>query len=340
MSGEPSVSAALEGLLPICKPPGMTSHDVVAALRRLTGVRHTGHAGTLDPAAAGILLILAGVGPSRLAEFLLAFRKTYLAEIRFGLETDTQDYTGKTVSTAPRQAVAGLSLDGVREAAARFVGPIEQVPPMVSAVRVGGERLHRLAREGRTVAREPRPVTIYDLKVLDLVGTVARIRVSCSAGTYVRTLAADIGRALGVGAHMGFLVREAVGPFGLEAALTLEETAEASRAGTLGGLLVPPAEIVGHLPAARLGDAEAAEIRWGHAVACPPLEDGLDAGTGHEAEAGPGPAVRVLSPAGELLAIGFVDGRTLRPRKVLKPLMGGGRDGARRRRRPRPGHGR
>ncbi len=302
---------AVEGLFPVCKPPGMTSHDVVATVRRLSGIRHTGHAGTLDPAAAGVLLVLVGAGAARLAEYLLDLRKTYVAEIVFGRVTDTQDYTGRTIASAPDEAVAGLSRGGLDKVLERFTGEIEQVPPMVSAVRVGGRRLHELAREGLTVRREPRPVTIYSLRVLDYSAQAIRVRVVCSSGTYVRTLAHDIGQALGVGAYMGFLVREAVGPFRLEAAHTLEELSEASGSGRLAAMGVGPAEAVGHLPAVRLAAPEADRVRRGETV---PWAAPTDV-----------EAARVLSGTGELLAIASLASGRLQPKKVLKPWIGGGR---------------
>lgn len=321
----------IEGLYPVCKPPGMTSHDVVATVRRLSGIRHTGHAGTLDPAAAGVLLVLVGAGPARLAEYLLDLDKTYLAEIRFGRVTDTQDYTGRTVALAPDSAVAGLSRGDLEATLARFVGEIEQVPPMVSAVRVGGRRLHDLAREGLTVRREPRPVTIYELRVLDYAAPVARVRVVCSSGTYVRTLAHDIGQALGVGAIMGFLVREAVGPFRLKVALTLEELAAAAGSGRLVAMAIPPAEAVGHLPAVRLTAPEADRVRRGESVPWVGQPEASGSEATRTAERYPRTirtgmeVVRVLSGTGELVAIASLGAGRLQPKKVLKPQIGGSR---------------
>lgn len=318
--GRGATPGGLEGLYPILKPPGMTSHDVVAAVRRLTGERHVGHAGTLDPAASGVLLVLVGQAATRLSEYLLDLPKTYLAEVRFGVATDTQDYTGREVSRSPETSLDRLDREAVVRALPGFSGRLEQVPPMVSAVKVGGERLYRLAREGRTVEVPPRSITIYSLELLEFAGAAAareageplpaaRLRVTCSRGTYIRTLAHDLGRALGLDAHLGFLVREAVGPFRLEGTLTLEELAGAAAAGTLERAMVPPSEAVGHLPAIHLGPADVDRVRRG----------GILDWAGED----PGGLVRVLAPDGQLTAIALLDGGRLRPRKVLRPWNGG-----------------
>ncbi len=306
----------------------MTSHDVVAWVRRLTGERHAGHAGTLDPAAAGVLLVLVGQAATRLAEYLLDLEKTYVAELIFGRTTETQDWTGRVVAVAPAGKLAALAEEDVLALLPRFVGSIEQVPPMVSAVHAGGERLYRLARDGRTVERQPRRVFVYDLALLEFKpsagglgtggpvdgdGPRARLRVTCSRGTYVRTLAHDLGLALGVGAHLGFLVREAVGSFRLERAWTLEELAAASARGELSSAAVPPAEAVAHLPAVTPEAAAAEHLRRGETV--------------RYADPAAGGTVRVLSPGGELLAIATLAGGSLKPRKVLKPWNGPGRRG-------------
>lgn len=304
----------VEGVYPLCKPPGMTSHDVVAAARGLIGVRHTGHAGTLDPAAAGVLVLLVGPGPARLSEYLLDLPKTYLADFHLGRETDTQDYTGRVTAEAPEEMVARVGPGDIAAALAACVGEIDQIPPMVSAVQVGGERLYELARRGRDVPREPRRVVIHALSLLAYRPPVACVRVVCSSGTYVRTLAHDVGRRLGVGAMMGFLVRETIGPFRLEACCTLEELREAAHAGRLGTLAIPPADAIAHLPAVTLAGVEAERLRRGETVSIP-----ASAGLGEA------PAARVLSEEGELLAVAALSGGRVRPRKVLMPLYGGWR---------------
>lgn len=341
---DPVSSPPADRVYPVLKPPGMTSHDVVAAVRRLCGQRRAGHAGTLDPAAAGVLVVLVGPTATRLAEYLLDLPKTYLAEVRFGLATDTQDFTGRPIACGAPEAARALSRRDVEAALPTFRGEVRQVPPMVSAVRVDGERLYRLAREGHDVRREARPVHVYALELLEFqplgdgspeaaggpaidpgVGPAgppglspeppgawrprARLRVTCSSGTYVRTIAHDLGRALGTEAHLGFLVREAVGPFALEESVSLEELAGARSNGEMAAWGRPPAAAVEHLPAVALGPAEAACLCRGEVVAARAPAAGTE-----------GPTVRVLGVSGELLAVATLErGGRLRPRKVLRP---------------------
>ncbi|MFN3217604.1 MAG: tRNA pseudouridine(55) synthase TruB [Acidimicrobiales bacterium] len=199
-----------DGFAVIDKEPGWTSHDVVAKARGLLGTRKVGHSGTLDPPATGVLVL--GVGrATRLLRFVTELPKTYVATMVLGTETTTLDAEGEVTAT---HDMAGIDLDAVRAAAAGFVGAIEQIPPMVSAVKIDGRRLHELAREGVEVERAPRPVTIHalDVAATDEPATF-ELTVSCSSGTYIRTLAADIGAALGGGAHVGTLRRTAIGSF-------------------------------------------------------------------------------------------------------------------------------
>lgn len=213
--------AHTHGLAVIDKPAGVTSHDVVAMVRRHLGERRVGHAGTLDPDATGVLLV--GVGnATRLLRFLTALGKTYTADIVLGVETSTLDASGQVTA---EHDMTGVTLARARAVVAEhLVGPIMQVPPMVSALKVDGRRLHELAREGIEVERAPRPVTIHRF---DVAATddpmVLRILVTCSSGTYVRTLAADLGTLLGGGAHLRDLRRTACGSFGEEQATTVDE---------------------------------------------------------------------------------------------------------------------
>jgi tRNA pseudouridine55 synthase len=206
----------VHGLAVVDKPSGVTSHDVVGMLRRRFGERRIGHAGTLDPSATGVLVV--GVGNvTRLMRFVGDGRKRYTGEVVLGTETASLDADGAVVAT---HDMAGVTVDDARRAvAAHLVGDIEQVPPMVSAIRVDGRRLHELAREGIEVERVPRPVTIdrFDVVATDEPGVLA-IDVTCSGGTYVRTLAADLGHLLGGGAHLRNLRRTAVGPFTIDEA--------------------------------------------------------------------------------------------------------------------------
>ncbi|HEU5149469.1 MAG TPA: tRNA pseudouridine(55) synthase TruB [Iamia sp.] len=227
-----------DGVAVVDKPAGWTSHDVVAKSRGLLGTRKVGHSGTLDPDATGVLVL--GVGKAtRLLRYLTALGKAYEAEIVLGVETTTLDAAGEVTAT---HDMAGVSLDDARAVvAASLTGPILQVPPMVSALKVDGRRLHELAREGVEVEREARPVTVHRF---DLAATddplVLRAEVECSSGTYVRSLAADLGHALGGGAHLRALRRTAVGGFTLADAVALEALGPDD--------LHPVAAAVGHLP--------------------------------------------------------------------------------------------
>jgi len=206
----------VDGLAVIDKEAGWTSHDVVAKARGILGTRKVGHSGTLDPDATGVLLL--GVGrATRLLRFLTPLPKQYVGELVLGAETTTLDASGEVTAL---HDMAEVTPKQVAEAASRFVGDIMQVPPMVSAIKVGGRRLHELAREGIEVEREARPVTVHELAVapLDAPAGVYRMEVSCSSGTYVRSLAADIASALGGGGHLRALRRVAVGSFAVDEA--------------------------------------------------------------------------------------------------------------------------
>lgn len=211
----------MDGLLVIDKPAGITSHDVVGRVRRILGERRVGHAGTLDPPATGVLVL--GIGTTtRLLRFCEAYDKTYVATVAFGTSTSTQDATGTVLATVDASV---LERAAVIDALGRFVGDIEQVPPMVSAVKIGGERLYRKALRGEEVERPARPVIVHAAS-LDRFesgrNATASITVTCSKGTYIRTLAADLGDALGVGAHLTALRRTRVGPFDVAGAVALE----------------------------------------------------------------------------------------------------------------------
>jgi tRNA pseudouridine55 synthase len=263
------------------KPPGWTSHDVVARCRRIYGQRRVGHSGTLDPGATGVLLV--GLGrATRLLRFLTDLPKRYTAELVLGVGTSTLDDSGDVVARADAGTVTG---DQVRAAAAALTGPILQVPPMVSAVRVGGQRLHALARRGVEVERAARPVTVHAFAVTPTSEPVVwHMAVTCSSGTYVRVLAADVGGAVGVPAHVRHLRRIAVGSLGEDRAWSLEAVEADPSAAVLA-----PAEALADYPAVVV-DGDAAEaVTHGR-----PLP-GADA-------AGDGPW-RVLDPDGSLLAV-------------------------------------
>lgn len=285
-----------DGLAVVDKPAGWTSHDVVAKARGLLGTRRVGHAGTLDPDATGVLLL--GVGRvTRLLRFLTALGKAYEAEVVLGTATTTLDDSGEVVATWD---MAGLTPAQVRSATAAFVGEIDQVPPMVSAVKVGGRRLHELARQGLEVERQARRVTVHTFEVDPTPDPlVYRARVACSSGTYVRCLAADLGEALGGGAHLRRLRRLSVGAFGLDEALPLAELGP--------DRLLSPAEALRGLPVVQLDEGGAAAIGKGQRPAHP------DA-----ARLGSGPAA-ALDDQGRLVAVVEAAGGVLRPVVVMAP---------------------
>lgn len=214
----------INGILVLNKPKGFTSHDCVAKLRKLAQTKKVGHTGTLDPEVTGILPICFG-GATRVAQYLLDYEKEYNAEITLGRSTTTEDQTGEIVSDQPIEEVP--SREKLLQTLESFIGDINQIPPMYSAVKVGGVRLHQLARQGEVVERDARPVHIYDIQLLDYMPVspypTFKINVRCSKGTYIRTLGVDIGQALGFPAHMSSLVRSKSGPFTLDESFTFEE---------------------------------------------------------------------------------------------------------------------
>ena len=243
----------LNGLVVIDKPAGLTSHDVVARCRRIFGQRRVGHAGTLDPDATGVLLV--GLGRvTRLLRFVSALPKTYTTDIVLGTATSTLDASGDVVGTYD---MAHVTPEMVRAAATELTGEIEQVPPMVSAVKVGGRRLHELARQGVEVERAPRPVSVYRFDTASVPGRpgVYRAEIECSSGTYVRVLAHDLGRALGGGAHVADLRRTRIGSFGEGVMRPLERLGPDD--------VLTPAQAVRDLDAVTVEPAIAASVRTG-----------------------------------------------------------------------------
>lgn len=291
----------MHGFLLVLKPPGMTSHDVVQFARRVCGTRAVGHTGTLDPAAAGLLVLTLG-SATRLGEFLLDCDKAYRAEITLGLTTDTGDAEGTVTSTV---STLGVTAEQVVAVLDELTGPITMYPPAHSAVRVGGQRLHRLARAGDPIQPPPRTVTVHALKLLEFLPAeraLVRVDVVCSKGTYVRSLAQMIGQRLGVGGVLSALLRTQVGPHRLQHAATLEEIAANPRQ----YLLTPPQGLP-HLPRVVLDAASATAFAHGNAVAAP------------DRDTSQGPLL-VLQEDGRLLGVGEVSvsaPQRLRPRKVL-----------------------
>ncbi|WP_438448267.1 tRNA pseudouridine(55) synthase TruB [Gorillibacterium sp. sgz5001074] len=240
----------VEGIIPIWKPQGFTSHDVVAKARRILRIKRIGHTGTLDPAVTGVLPLCIGRA-TRLVEYIQEMPKEYQAKLIIGLATDTEDMTGTVVERSESVSLDPAQVLSVLES---FAGEIQQVPPMYSAVKVDGKRLYELARKGEIVERKPRAVTIYAIQAvrmsLETANPEIEFRVSCSKGTYIRTLCVDIGRALGYPAVMGELIRTSTGGFTREQCVTLEELAEAAAAGeeVVARLTVPSDDAIPFIP--------------------------------------------------------------------------------------------
>ncbi len=227
----------MNGIINVYKEAGYTSFDVVAKLRGILREKKIGHTGTLDPQATGVLPVCVGKA-TKVCALLTDKDKTYEATMELGVTTDTQDATG-TVLTECREAAGALTEDAVRRAIMEFVGTYQQIPPMYSALKVGGRKLCDLAREGIEVERKARPVTIYEIRILEMKLPLVRFAVHCSKGTYIRTLCADIGERLGVGGRMNTLVRTQVSRFTLEQAVTLEQIEQYRDADRLSEILQP-----------------------------------------------------------------------------------------------------
>jgi tRNA pseudouridine55 synthase len=292
----------MDGLLIIDKPEGMTSHDVVARVRRILKTKRVGHTGTLDPFATGVLVLLIGKA-TRLAQFLDKDEKEYEAVIQFGFETDTGDKTGKPKFEDARPAY--VDVDELRQVLPEFIGEIEQIPPMYSAKKQAGKKLYELARQGKEVERKPVKVTIRELELLDnqlpTPESVPRIRVVCSAGTYIRTLAEDIGRRVGIGAHLTELRRTQAGKFTLDQSAPLDEL----DASTID--LLPIEKAVSHLPEFVLSADRVEKTRNGMTTRTNGIQFTEDE------------IVRMTDESGKLIAIGVnhADISEIKPKIVL-----------------------
>ncbi len=299
----------MDGILIIDKPAGITSHDVVYKVRRILKTKRVGHTGTLDPFATGVMVILVGQA-TRLAQFLDKDAKEYEAVVCFGFETDTGDRTG-----SPRSLVPGpksLSIDEVRSTLDNFRGWIEQVPPMYSAKKVEGKKLYELARKGEEIERKPVSVNILKLEIADsfMPGNLepgtwnVKLTVACSAGTYIRTLAEDIGRRVGVGAHLAELRRTAAGRFSIADAVSLDELATREDPSQS---LIPMETAVAHLPSILLNEERAAKTKNGLSTRV--FKTGFADGA----------AVQMLGPEGGLVAIGYFNAaeNVVQPKVVL-----------------------
>lgn len=224
----------MKGIINILKPPGMTSHDVINFLRKSLLIKKIGHSGTLDPAAAGVLPVFIGKA-TKAIEFFESDDKEYFSELILGVNTDTADVMGNITKVSE----VDVNLKEVKQTLKSFVGDIEQVPPMFSAVRYKGKRLYELARKGITVKRKPRKITIKSIKLLDFHGTKLIFRVHCSKGTYIRTLCEDIGEKLGCGGYLSCLVRTRSGVFTIDRSISLEEFEDTLVKGNLNDIIIP-----------------------------------------------------------------------------------------------------
>ena len=279
----------MDGVIVVDKPSGWTSHDVVNKMRRIAGTRKIGHLGTLDPAATGVLPVVIGRA-TRLAQFYTRNEKIYEGVIHFGNSTDTYDAEG--VATSPLQQFT-LDREALSSILKRFVGRFAQVPPAVSAKKVGGRPSYELARKKKAVELKPVEVEVYELDLLSIEGAEASVRVHCSAGTYLRSIAHDAGQALGCGAYLKSLRRVASGDFKIEDARTLEQLAELSATGRLSKALIPASNMLPNFPAETVDLITEGQIRNGRDFRVSPFRAGSGARY-----------VKAITATGELVAIG------------------------------------
>ena len=288
----------LEGILNIDKPAGMTSHDVVGRVRRVAGMRRVGHSGTLDPAATGVLVVCLGRA-TRLVEYLVGRPKTYFGVVHLGQTTDSYDADGEILTDSPVPELDSEKLEPLLD---QFRGDILQVPPMVSAIKKDGKKLYELAREGKTVERPPRPVTIYQLDLLEIEGAKLTLRIQCSAGTYIRSIAHDLGHLLGCGGHLASLRREQVGEFGLDSAVPLDTlTAE-----NIQSYLKPPELAVSHLPKHEVTFDQETDLLNGKLV---PKDSNESNGT----------LVQAFNPGGRFIGLVTAHGNFWKAKKMFQP---------------------
>lgn len=300
MNSDHNIKNIVSGVLVVDKPIGLTSHDVVQIIRRGTGIRRAGHTGTLDPRASGVLVVL--IGPAvRLSEYVAASDKRYQATIRLGSATDTYDSEGAVTETNAWENITEEEFNRVLQ---KFVGEIEQVPPPYSAVKVKGKKAYDLAREGEEVELTPRIIQVYHLEVLEWAPPEVVIDVYCSSGTYVRSLANDLGKELGCGAHLIGLRRTKSGKFTLRDAIPLRKLQESFETGTWYRYLIPAAEALAEWPMVELDADQVELVRHGHRVPGEPNEKGW---------------ARGVSQQGDLVALLEYDAETgeWQPRKVF-----------------------
>lgn len=311
----------MDGILNINKSTGMTSHDVVAAVRKLLKQKRAGHAGTLDPAASGVLPICVGQA-TRVAEYLSESGKAYEAKIVFGVVTDTYDSAGTIIRTA---STADLTLTKIKEILPRFLGEQMQVPPRYSAVKIHGQPAYKYARAGEEITLEARPVTIYKLEIIDWQPPSLALAIECSQGTYIRSLAYDLGEQLGCGAYLAALVRTRSGPFTLAESITLEQLALAVQEGTITHYLYSIDKALEQYPALIVDEETAARVRHGNAFRYPadPAGSPIECKTVHSRGDLRGrpetPLARLYDTQGQFLAIAEWDARQelWKPQKVF-----------------------
>jgi len=292
----------MDGVLAINKPSGMTSHDVVQAVRRIVREKRVGHTGTLDPLATGLLVLCVGKA-TRIARYLEAGEKEYTAVMRLGVITDTQDSEGRILEIRTYIPPVRESIIGIME---RFTGSIMQEPPAFSAIKVSGVPSYKLARQGKAKPLAPRQVTISRIDLIEYDDPFIRLSVRCSKGVYIRTLCADIGNALGMGAHLTGLVRTRSGRFRLDNAVTLESLREAAASATVERALVSIDESLAEFPVATIDEAGAGKVVHGNSISWPEMQRvGQDA------------LLRVHGPSGSLLAVARATAGILKPEVVF-----------------------
>jgi tRNA pseudouridine55 synthase len=315
--------AGMDGALIIDKPAGMTSHDVVALVRKTSGERRVGHTGTLDPFATGVLVVLVGRA-TRLAQFLSGAEKEYAAVIRLGYATDTGDITGARVERdksefhAKAQSPLSLNEETIEAALASLRGEIEQIPPMYSAKKIAGQKLYELARRGEEVERKAVPVTVGQFEAFPSDGSLWKsnedgtsdvaVRVVCSAGTYVRTLAESVGERLSVGAHLSELRRTRAGQFKIADAIALDRLNDVAQSGAVEQVLISPDAALVHLPFLNLDADGAHSVRHGIDV---PIDDA------QASDWSQGQPIRLRDLNGELIAVGIYQKDIIHPKVVI-----------------------
>jgi tRNA pseudouridine55 synthase len=304
-------AVVISGVLVIDKPAGLTSHDVVARVRRILGVRQVGHFGTLDPFATGVLPVSVGKA-TRFAQFYLKSRKSYSGTVRFGHSTDTYDSTGRATSEEQPVALDKAILEKLFQ---EFTGRLMQTPPPFSAKHVGGVRAYELARRQKPVSLEPVQVEIYALELLGIVGADVRFAVECSGGTYVRSLAHDFGQKLRSGAYLADLRRTGVAEFSESQAVTLERLAEAVGQGKLGSCLVPLEALLPEFPELIVRGRQEVGVRHGHTFE---LAQAARAGRGGGGLSPVAALLKILNPDRRLIAVArHVEGSVYHPHLVL-----------------------